>query len=171
MAGYHENRFLRYDVARRRIRTRGIEEYDLAHSALIAEEQNFATTAQKAHLSASTYTPQYLSLVLESNLGSPVCKLYLESKFQTEMYFKHIPSPKFSKTFWFEVGLFVGVHENKLVVVSVKSNQLRQVMATTIRTQDDDGIIQHVELMKSCFLIVATTKAFYRFTLPVLPAH
>jgi hypothetical protein len=169
VAGYHENRFLRYDVARRKIRTRGFKEYDLAHGAIITEDQSFAQSAQKAHLSASTYTPQYLSLVLESSLGSPVCKLYLESKFQTDLYFKQIASPKFSKTFWFESGVFVGVFENKMAIVSVRSNHLRLLSTVCIRTQDDEGTIQHLELMKSCFIIVATNKAFYRITLPSIP--
>ena len=170
VAGYHENRFLRYDVARRRIRTRGIKEYDLAHSALIVEDKSFAQSAQKAHLSVNAYTPQYLTLVLESNLGSPVCKLYLESKFQTELYFKQILNPKFTKTFWFDVGVFVGIHENKIVIASVKSNSLRLLSTQSIKTADDEGTIQHVELMRSSFLIVGTNKAFYRITLPVIPA-
>ena len=150
VAGYHENRTVRYDVFQRRIRTQGTKEYDLAHNAVILEG------------------PLLKTLVFESQIGRPLAKIFHDSKYKGELYLKEISETKFSKLFNFERGCktIACCAGSTLALISVKDPTLPQlVKLIRISNIDDKSKIEHVEQLSQNYLIACTSKAFYRITI------
>jgi len=148
VAGYHENKMLQYDVLKRQVKTKGIKEYDLAHNAIILDDSKFK------------------ALIFESHIGKPLAKLYIDSKFQNDVYLKDVANTKFSRLYNFEgrQGLVVGVCGPTLTCLSTKDG-LSLLKYSTIRNFHDTGNIQHVEILQGSYLIICTQKAFYRLAL------
>lgn len=150
VAGYHENRQIRYDLVKRRVKTFGIKEYDLAHNAVILDSQSAA-----------------ISLVFESLLSMPVAKLYMDSVLQDELKLTCIKNIKFNKLFNLQssAGLVACASGNTLTVIAIDGYSLRQTKIYTVQSADDDTQIEHVEALSKHYLIVCTRRAFYRLTI------
>lgn len=149
VAGYHENRQIKYDVKRRKVKTLGIKEYDLAHKAIILD-------------SASACR----NLIFESQMGIPVAVLYLDSNKQDQLRLASIPQIKFNKLFNLEkkAGVIAGVAGSVLALIRVNDFRLSLWKVVTVSSLDDDTPIEHVEALDQHFLLVCTRRSFYRVT-------
>lgn len=148
VAGYHENRQIRYDIIKRKVIIRGIKEYDLAHNAVILSSPDAMAC-----------------LIFESSLSTPVARLYIDSEHRDDIKISGMSQSKFTRLFKLQAGIVACTTSNTVVVMTVREMQVKVVKVFDVLSSDDDTSIEHVEALNRDYLIVCTRRAFYRLTI------
>ena len=122
----------------------------MAHNALVL------------HSAASSRT-----LIFESQTGSPIAKLYLDSYLQDSLFLRQVTVSKFSRLFDLEqtAGVVVCTFGQQIILLKTKDFRLKLLKIAKVGSKYDTTPVQHVEAMGKLYLLVMTQRALYRVTI------